>query len=511
MEKITLLDYFEETARELEGRAAVLEEGAETTFGALRRRARALGCALRRLTGPEGKGRPVAVLLPKGAELAAADIAALYAGCPYLNLDPASPPARLEAVFRVTEPAAVIAGENEARAIAAFWPREKVLPPEAREPGREEEAAMDAARAGALDTDPLCLINTSGSTGEPKSVVLAHRGFLDYTLWAADTFALSGEETLGSLSPPAFDHFSYELCLMMVRGCALALIPPGLAAFPARLLQYVAERPITYLFWVPTVMVNIAKLDLLSRIPLPQVRLVWFAGEVFPTRQFNYWRRMLPGATFVNLYGPAEITVDCTFFIADREIPDEEPIPIGFPRRNTGVLLLDGDRPVEAGEEGEICVRGSALALGYYRRPELTAAVFTQNPLNPRYPERIYRTGDLAVRNERGELVFRGRRDGLVKHGGRRVELGEIEHAAASALGLVENCCAVYDEERRELVLFYESREELPPARLRKGLASLLPGYMVPGRFLRLGELPRNGSGKIDRLALKKLAAERGK
>ena len=91
------------------------------------------------------------------------------------------------------------------------------------------------------------------------------------------------------------------------------------------------------------------------------------------------------------------------------------------------------------------------------------------------------------------------------------MELGEIEHAAASALGLVENCCAVYDEERRELVLFYEAREELPPARLRKGLSSLLPGYMVPGRFLRLTELPRNGSGKIDRLALKKLAGERGK
>ena len=505
MGKINLLEYFEDTVRRLGEKTAVLDGERAGSFRELRQEARALGCALRRKTGGE-PGRPAAVYLKKSAGSIAADLAVLYAGCAYLNLDVDTPLPRTRKALELVEPLAVITDRDHAPALRELWPQERtLLLEEARPPAPAEEAAMDAGLRGLIDTDLFCLINTSGSTGTPKSVALCHRSFIDYTTWAIEALGLREEEVLGSLAPIVFDHFSYELCLMMALGCTLDLIPEGCAAFPPKLLQHLARREVTYIFWVPTIMVNIANLDLLSRIPLPRLRMVWFAGEVFPTKQFNYWRRHLPGATFVNLYGPTEITVDCTYFVVDREIPDQEPIPIGFPRRNADVLILrEGDLPAGPGEEGELCVRGSCLALGYYNNPEKTAEAFVQNPLNRAYPERVYRTGDMVFRNERGEIVFKGRRDSLIKHAGNRIELGEIEHTAVNALGLVENGCAVYDGDRREIVFFYEAREELPPARFRRALLEVLPGYMVPGRFIRMEQLPRNQNGKIDRLALKK-------
>ena len=190
----------------------------------------------------------------------------------------------------------------------------------------------------------------------------------------------------------------------------------------------------------------------------------------------------------------------------DRDISDEEPIPIGFPCRNTDILILnEQDQPVAANEEGELCVRGSSLAMGYYNSPEKTAAAFVQNPLNKAYPELIYRTGDLVFHNDLGEIIFKGRKDTLVKHSGYRVELGEIEHVIVNTLQLVKNGCAVYDYEKKEIVFFYESEQPLETAVLRREIGKQLPRYMIPGRFVYMELLPRNTNGKIDRLRLKEL------
>jgi len=229
---------------------------------------------------------------------------------------------------------------------------------------------------------------------------------------------------------------------------------------------------------------------------------VFFIGEVFPTRQLNYWRRHLPNAQFVNLYGPIETTVASTYFIVDREMADDEKLPVGFPCKNTDILILnDENQAVQGDEPGEICVRGSSLALGYFDNPERTAKGFIQNPLNPHYPEWIYRTGDSGYRNERGEIMLLGRKDFQIKHQGYRIELGEIEHAVLKIDGL-RNACVVYNHHKKEIVLFYESKEELTPAFLREALLPLLPKYMLPTVFRWMETMPRNGNGKIDRARL---------
>ena len=350
-----------------------------------------------------------------------------------------------------------------------------------------------------IDTDPLCIINTSGSTGTPKGVLLTHRGFIDYVNWAVDTFHFNGGEILGVMSAIVFDHYVYETCLMMVKGVTLVLLKNELAAFPARLLEEVRQKKINYIFWVPTIMVNIANMGLLDKIRLPDLKLVWFAGEVFPTKQLNEWRRAYPDVTFVNLYGPCEITVDCTYYVVDRPLRDDEPVPIGIPRRDMDVFLMEDGKKVEkVGVVGEVCVRGIGLAMGYYNNPEKTSKAFIQNPLNSMYPERIYCTGDLAYWDTDGYLVFKGRKDSLIKHMGNRVNLGEIEHIAVDTLKVVSNCCVVYNFEKKIITMFYESNGQ-SILEIRKALATQMPRYMVPNEYIEIEQLPRNTNGKIDR------------
>ncbi len=346
------------------------------------------------------------------------------------------------------------------------------------------------------------MIHTSGSTGVPKGVALNHRSTIDFVDWAFDRLGLDGSEVMGSLAPIYFDAYTLEFCMLLAKGSTWMVVPDQLAMFPAKLVEFVASNPINFIFWVPTVMVNIANLDLLAKTRLDRLNKVFFIGEVFPTRHLNYWRRHLPGAMFVNLYGPIEITVACTYYIVDRDLDDDDKLPIGYPCRNTDILILNEQNQLtQVDEPGEICVRGSSLALGYLNNPERTAKGFVQNPLNPHYPELIYRTGDLGYWNSRGEIMFLGRRDFQIKHMGYRIELGEIEHAVLQVDG-IRNCCVVYSQARKEITLFYECDRELPPAFIREKLMVTLPKYMLPTVFHRMELMPRNPNGKIDRQKL---------
>ena len=185
-------------------------------------------------------------------------------------------------------------------------------------------------------------------------------------------------------------------------------------------------------------------------------------------------------------------------------IQDEnKSLPIGVPCKNTDVLILnDHNELCRTGEIGEICVRGTSLAMGYYNNPEKTSNAFVQNPLNMAYPEQIYRTGDLAYTNDQGLIIFKGRKDSLIKHMGYRIELGEIEHLIVNKLKLVSNCCAVYDYSRKEINLFYERKENITDSDIRKALINEVPKYMIPTKYMVLNEMPRNTNGKIDRLQL---------
>lgn len=256
-------------------------------------------------------------------------------------------------------------------------------------------------------------------------------------------------------------------------------------------------------------MVNIANLVLLDKISLPFLKKIWFAGEVFPTKQFLYWYDRLPDALFVNLYGPIEITLDCTYYVVESRPDESQPLPIGIPCRNTDILILNSDNcRCKRGEEGELCVRSTSLAMGYYNNLEKTADAFTQNPLNRMYPELIYRTGDIVVTDDTGLIQFRGRKDSLIKHMGYRIELGEIEHVIINDLKLAEYCCVVYQYEKKEIVLYYEKDMEITAAEFRKALSAVFPVYMIPTVYIRMELLPRNANGKIDRLLLKSMMNE---
>jgi acyl-coenzyme A synthetase/AMP-(fatty) acid ligase len=223
---------------------------------------------------------------------------------------------------------------------------------------------------------------------------------------------------------------------------------------------------------------------------------------VFPIRQFNLWKQFVPGARYINLYGPTETTGMTCWYEVDREFGPDEAIPIGRPFCNREILLLDGDKPAAPGEPGEICIRGTCLTLGYYGAFDKTAEVFVQNPLNPHYPELIYRTGDIARYNERGELVFVSRRDSQIKHMGQRIELGEIEMAAA-AVEDVGGAGCIYDGEKKKIVLFFAG--EADEAALSAALKDRLPRYMLPGLIMKLERLPVTDNGKLDRIALRRI------
>jgi acyl-coenzyme A synthetase/AMP-(fatty) acid ligase len=227
-------------------------------------------------------------------------------------------------------------------------------------------------------------------------------------------------------------------------------------------------------------------------------------------KQLNHWRRVLHRALFVNLYGPIEIHVDCTYFIVDREFRDEDVLPIGYPCRNTDILILNDDnRPCAQGERGELCVRGGSLAHGYWNDWQKTAKAFVQNPAQAHYPELIYRTGDVVYRGERDEIFLVGRKDFQIKHMGYRIDLQEIEHQVHCVDGIA-NACVLYNEPRKEITVFYEALAvEVTQHDIRLQLSKIFPKYMVPTVFRLMEALPRNPNGKIDRNGLALLLHQR--
>ncbi len=503
--RINILSYFEEAVEREPARIAIIDGNSKKSFSELSDDSKKLSLFLNTLCDNAIK-EPIAVFMPKSYAAVVSDIAIIYSGNAYMNLDIKTPLTRVQAILERIKPKKIITTDRYAEKLSTIFETKDIINFDHCDFHNIQicETVIKQQLSKLIDTDQLCIINTSGSTGTPKGVVLNHRSFIDFIEWAMDTMPFKEHEVIASLSPIVFDIYSYELCLMMSKGATIVLVPDMYAAFPVKILQLMAEQHVTYIFWVPTIMVNIANLGLLDRIKLPDLHIVWFAGEVFPTKQFNVWRRALPDAMFVNMYGPIEITLDCTHYIVKRELQDNEPIPIGYAMRNTDILLLNEDNKLCAkGEEGELCVRGTSLAMGYYNNSEKTAVAFVQNPLNTSYPEIIYRTGDVAAINELGEIVFKGRRDTLVKHSGYRIELGEIEHVVVNTMGLFKNACVVYDHEKNEIVLFYEANIDADVADIKKKMSTALPRYMIPTIYTRVEEMPRNPNGKIDRLALK--------
>ena len=506
--KANLIEYFEQTVSSFPLKDALVDHESNISFSDLEKFAKNLGYFISNKYSITN--RPIAIYLPKNNYAVVSFIGVLYSGNCYAPLDLKNPLNRIEAILRNLDPICIISDSSNSQRLESLGLGIEVLDigtvinnENPREDQLTREDQLNYSRC--IDRDPAYIIHTSGSTGTPKGVAISHLSIFDYINWAIETFEISDNEIIGNQAPFVFDNSTLDIYLMMFTGATLHLIPEQLYIFPAKLLEYINSNKVNFIFWVPSVLISIVNLDLLVSIKVPSLKKILFAGEVMPTKHLNYWIKGCKNqdVLFANLYGPTEITVDCTYYIVDREFDDEHILPIGVPCKNTDVLILnDRNELCSTGEIGELCVRGTSLALGYWNNKEKTSEVFTQNPLNNSYPELIYRTGDQVYTNENKEIVFVGRKDFQIKHLGYRIELGEIEHSILSVFDSI-NACVMYDSKNSEIVLFYESNREIPVTDFRLKLIKVLSKYMIPTKYKRFEKLPLTTSGKIDRNSLK--------
>lgn len=493
-----VLEYLEATAARVPENIAFATDHISCSFASLLQRAKEIGTIL---LSYGVRNTPMAVMTDKTPDMIAAFLGCVYSGNFYTPIDALMPKERIKSILQTLQPKVLLVDAKSKKQADALAYQGKCLVLEEIPCGNIDEAALAYVRRCAIDTDPLYALFTSGSTGTPKGVVISHQSVINLTQWYTEAFDITDKEVIGNQAPFYFDSSVKDIYAVLKSGARMEIIPKQLFSFPVKLLPYLEEKQINYIDWVPSALGIIANMDALSKIKPSALRKILFAGEAMPTKHFNYWRKHYPDALFANIYGPTETTVDCTYYIIEREFVDDEPLPIGYACRNTDVFLWNEDHLAKEGESGELCVRGRSLALGYYDNPEKTAEAFVQNPMNPYYPEKIYKTGDIAKYNEYGEIIFLARKDHQIKHMGHRIELGEIE-TAVQALDFIDNGVCIYDEEKQKIVLFYCGKDATQAAILKK-LRDYIPKYMFPNVMIQMDNLPQTINGKIDRLRLK--------
>lgn len=498
----TVLEWLERSAGGEPGKVIFTDDQGTITYADFVARAKALGA---RVAAEMGSlyNQPIVVFIDRSIESLVAMMAVVYSGNFYSPVDRDLPPARINAILAVLQPKLVLSTANDQ------IPEGITLDTETRQLttrldlplGTREDAVLRDAQARATSQDPLYTIFTSGSTGTPKGVVISHKAVIDFIDVFSETFELSASQIFGNLAPFDFDVSVKDIYSTFRNGSSAVIIPKRLIAIPAKFIQFLDQHQVNCAIWATSALRILENFRALDEFKPRFLRRVMFSGEVMPNKVLNYWRSHLPLVTYVNLYGPTEVTCNCAYFEVDRPFADDEALPIGKAFSNCEILLLSGKHtPTREGETGEICVRGPSLALGYYDDIRSTAKAFCQNPLNPYFRDLIYRTGDLGRVNPRGEFEFLGRKDLQIKHLGHRIELAEIE-ILVNSLPYIEAGVCMYDETGEQIVLFYQSKD-IRNKEIYLGLKERLPKYSIPNVMLRFEKLPLNKNGKIDRQLL---------
>ena len=493
-----LLEYLEASVGRVPDKTAFSNGEDSLSFREVYNNARAVGTTISK------KGyfrQPVVVYMHKHPDMVNAFFGVLYSGCAYVPMDEEVPGFRVKKIFETLKPSVVICDDNTKDKIDAAFFDGEILYYKDIIGNTADDGLLESVRGKCLDIDPAYIVFTSGSTGVPKGVAACHRSVIDYIETLSEVMGFSEDTVFGNQTPLYFDACLKEIYPTLKFGATAYLVPKQLFSFPVKLIEYLNEYKINTICWVVSAMTIVSGFGTFDTVKPEYLKTVAFGSEVFPARDLKIWRETLPEATFTNLYGPTEGTGMCCYYRVDRDFEPGEPIPVGGPFRNTEILLLKDDMtPATGDEEGEIFVRGTAVTLGYYNNPEKTAESFIQNPLNDHFPEIIYRTGDMAKRNERGELIFLSRKDDQIKHMGHRIELGEIEAVALLSEGIRQVCC-VFKKEKNKIFLYYTGNAG--EAEIKAELKGRLPRYMQPHRVVRLDEMPYTPNGKIDRRELK--------
>ena len=495
-----ILSYLEETVKRVPNKLAFSNGKEGMTFSELYDASRAIGTELCRCGA---KGEPVVIFMDKHPKTLAAFLGAIYAGCFYVCLDEKMPEARMRAILDNLCPRFLVFDKKNQKSAEALGVANSFLY-DSISSAETDEKLLNDVRAEQCDTDPIYVVFTSGSTGIPKGVVACHRSVIDYTDSLTEALGFDETTVFGNQTPLYFDAPLKEIMPTLKMGATTYFIPKMNFSFPVRLIEYLNEYKINTVCWVVSAFVQVSSLGALEKVRPEYLTTVAFGSEVFPRKQYDLWRAALPNARFFNLYGPTEATGMSCYWYADRELSNDEPIPVGRPFDNTRIFLLtdDGKRAGD-GECGEICIGGTCVTMGYYNNREKTAEAFVQNPLNSAFKEIVYRTGDIGKYNSFGELCFVCRKDSQIKHMGHRIELGEIESASLKCEGVRRAAC-VYASEAKKIALFYLG--EADENALLSELALYLPRYMIPNIIKRLENMPLTDNGKTDRRGLREAA-----
>ncbi|MGH7568801.1 MAG: amino acid adenylation domain-containing protein [Gemmatimonadales bacterium] len=505
---------------------AIVHPGERLTYGELEEESNRLARLLR--DAGCARGDRVCLLLPKGPAVVVAILGVLKADAVWVPLDPASPPARIRKVITSCDCRWILAAEagvgvldelfedaEFAAGHAVGWLSAAGAEARRFRPAftRADVAAYSPAPVACANgpDDAAHLLFTSGSTGIPKGVIITHRTVLHFVRWARGYFGTSPGDRVSWHPPLHFDLSTFDLFGTLGAGASLYPVPPELSLLPHRLAEFIRSAQLTQWFSVPSVLNYMAKFDAVRPGDFPSVRRLLWCGEVLPTPTLIYWMQRLPHAVFTNLYGPTETTIASSYYTVPACPTDERAdIPIGRACPGEELLVLDDQlRPVAPGEIGDLYIAGAGLSPGYWRDEEKTRLAFLPSPFGGAR-DRIYRTGDLARIGADGLVTYVGRADTQIKSRGYRIELGEIETALHS-LGILRECAvvAVPTEgfEGMAICCAYvpNAADGVPPARLREGIAQIVPNYMLPSRWQDLDALPKNVNGKIDRPALRAL------
>ncbi len=503
-----VLCYLEMSAKRVPDKVAFSDENGEITFGELLLQAKALGCRILKVLGEKRINTPVAVVASRSVDCIVCFMGTLYAGCFYAPVDADMPVARAKALIENLAPSLIVYREDNKEFAENVSDKNAVLLQYNHNRSKQDleidENRLEKVRKNVIDIDPVYVIHTSGSTGVPKGIVISHRSVIDFIEWMSEEIGFCADDVFANQAPFFFDLSVKDVYLTLKHGATDHIVPKKLFMFPALLVDFLNKKEVTSLTWATSAFNLVAASGILEKCTPKHLKKVVLGGEALFGKNLNAWRRNLPDVTYVNLYGPTEVTVDCTCYIVNKDFKDNEAVPIGKACNNKQVLLLDDNlNRVSSGEQGEICVRGTGLALGYYNDPEKTAVAFVQNPAATAYRDIIYRTGDIGVEDSDGNIVFCSRKDGQIKHMGYRIELGEIERALNGIEGIV---CAVcfYDDIARRIVAVFEPVEDFcGKEKIAQRLLESIPKYMLPNVYVPVEKMPYTNGGKVDRVRLK--------